>query len=628
MPRSDRPTQLTASVTLPRARAWALLAVALLLAACGSMPRGTAPASDDRAERLLQQGDAASAAAMFERLAEQNPPPDGPAYAQRAVRAWIAANRPADAQRVYAAITAPTTEPQATQYRVLGIDVLVARGDPAEAWRRASQLQLPPGRAEQLVVYDVQRRTALAAGRPVEAVQAGIAAERLAATDAERASMRRDLLLQLRQAADRGVRLDPAATRDALVRGWIELGQIASNAGRVPLAAAGDVERWRTRYPGHPASTIALSDVLGSAGSTQLSVVADTQIGVLLPLTGPAAPQAMLVRDGLQAAFNSLPESQRPALKVYDTAAQGVASAMTAAQSEGAGFIVGPLTRSEVAEAAEQNVRGMPMLLLNYLPNDRAGGSQVWQFALSPEDEARQVARRALAADQKRAIVIAPTGDWGNRVVAAFRDELTRGGGNVIMQSSYDLSRPETISSAVSGALRIDESRARHKRIEEIVGARLNFEARRRGDVQMIFAAGYDPLAVRQIRPQLRFFYAGAVPTYMTSEGFEPSPAANRDIDGVIFPDSPWVLQTSGPVAEVREQTRASWTDKSKSLSRLFAFGYDAGQLVLALRNPQSRWPLPGITGKLAPDGDRRFTRELDWAEIRSGQPQLAPPRL
>jgi outer membrane PBP1 activator LpoA protein len=141
----------------------------------------------------------------------------------------------------------------------------------------------------------------------------------------------------------------------------------------------------------------------------------------------------------------------------------------------------------------------------------------------------------------------------------------------------------------------------------------------------MIFAAG-QPVAIRQIRPQLRFFYAGAVPTYMTSAGYDPDPAANRDIDGVIFPDTPWMLQQSGPVAEQRELTRSAWADRTLGGSRLFAFGFDAGQLVLSLRNPQARWPIQGVTGRLAPDTDRRITRELDWAEIRAGQAQSLPP--
>jgi uncharacterized protein len=311
-------------------------------------------------------------------------------------------------------------------------------------------------------------------------------------------------------------------------------------------------------------------------------------------------------------------DGQRPVVKMYDTAAMSVEAALATAQAEGAGFIVGPLTKEEIVVAADHAPRGIPLLLLNYLPYDRASAPQVYQFSLSPEDEARQIARRALAYDQRRAIVFAPPNDWGSRVVAAFRDEYTRGGGTVVTQGAYDAARSDFTSIAL--ALGIEESRARHKRMEEIVGSKLNFEVRRRGDVQMFFAAG-DALALRQIRPHLRLYFASNVPTYMTSLGFEPDPVANRDIDGVIFPDMPWVLQAAGPVAEQREQTRSAWA--ANGGSRLFAFGFDAGQLVLALRNPQARWPMQGVTGRLSPDKDRHIARELDWAEVRGGLPQI-----
>lgn len=625
-----QPSQITTQPESRRLRVVAALVLAtlvLLLGACGNLPPSAGPASVDRAERLLQQGEAAAAAEMFERLASNNPPPDSTEFSLRAVRAWISANRADDAQRVYSAIATPAAGPLATDYQLLGVEVLLARGQTAEAWRLASQLPRPADQPGQLRTYSLQRRVALAAGRPVEGVQAGIAAERVAANDAERAAARRDLLVQLRQAADRGVRLDPAASRDTLVRGWLELGQISANAARTPLSAAGDIQRWRTRYPGHPGSTIPLPDILGPGGVEQISSAAGTRLAVLLPLTGATAAQAGAVRDGLMAALNQLPETQRPVVDVIDTGTLSVENAIAQAQLQGASFIVGPLTRNEVAIAAQSNVRGTPMLLLNFLPNEQAGGPQVWQFALSPEDEARQVARRALAFGQRNAIVFAPTGDWGNRVVAAFRDEITRGGGSVIHQASYDPSRNE-FSGAVTSALKIDESRARHRRIEEITGTRLNFEPRRRSDVQMILAAGYDPLAVRQIRPMLRFFFAGAVPTYMNSENYEGDTSANRDLEGVIFPDMPWMLETSGPVAEIRNQTQPLWSPRGTRLSRLFAFGYDAGQLVLALGNRQARWPLHGVTGTLRPDGERRIVRQLEhWGQFRGGQVQAVPPR-
>ncbi|MEP7314336.1 MAG: penicillin-binding protein activator [Pseudomonadota bacterium] len=631
MPRSLTSTQpphpqRTRQVALLLPLCGLLLAV---LAACSSLGGGAAPASVDRAERLVRQGNHVAAAEMYAQLAAANPPPEGVTFAFAAAREWLAARRPEDAQRVLAALGTPALPAQAFELSLLSIEVQVARGQGAEAWRRVSTMPEPRAPRDAAALLTLRQRVALATNRPVEAVQAAVAQERIAATDTERNTLRRELLSQLRQAVDRGMKIDPQASREPLVRGWLELGMISANAGRSPLNAVGEIERWRGRYPGHPGSTIAPAEILGQAGTVTLGA-AGTQVALLLPLTGGQAAAATLVRDGFVAAMNQLPEGQRPLVKVYDTGAMSVSSAMATAQGEGAGFFVGPLTRAEITEAINQNVQRTPMLLLNFLPFDQPAPPFVYQFALSPEDEARQIARRALAQGQRRAIVLAPTGEWGTRVVAAFREELTRGGGAVISQQSYDPTRSE-FTAPIRAALLVDGSIARHRRIQEIVGGNLEFQMRRRGDVQFIFAASQQALALRQIRPQLRYFYAGDVPTYMTSDSFDPDASANRDIDGMLFPDMPWMLQDSGPVAEIRSATQTAWADRGTRLPRLFAFGYDAGQLMLNLGGAQTagqqrNWPIAGLTGRLAPNDQRRINRDLDWAQIRDGQPQVVAP--
>ena len=625
------PTQPALPQRPPQILLLPILALLLLvvLTACSSVGGGASPASVDRAERLSRQGNHAAAAEMYKRLADANAPPESVNLAFSATREWLAAGRAEDAQRVLTAIGTPALPAQVFELSLLSIDVQLARGQGAEAWRRVSAMTEPRAPRDAAALLALRQRVALATNRPVEAVQAAVAQERIAATDAERAATRRELLSQLRQAVDRGMKIDPQASREPLVRGWLELGVISANAGRSPLSATGEIERWRGRYPGHPGSTIALGEILGPSGTATLGA-AGTQVALLLPITGSFASEAALVRDGFLAAIAQLPEGQRPVVKVYDTGAMSVSAAMATAQAEGTAFFVGPLTKDEITEAINQNLQRTPMLLLNFLPFEQPAPPFVYQFALSPEDEARQIARRALAQGQRRAIVLAPTGDWGTRVVAAFREELTRGGGSVIDQQSYDPTRSE-FTAPIRAALLIDSSIARHKRIEEIVGGKLNFEPRRRADVQLIFAAGRQAVALRQIRPQLRFFYAGDVPTYMTSDSFDPDTSANRDIDGMVFPDMPWMLQDSGPVAEIRTATQPAWVDRGTRQSRLFAFGYDAGQLMLNLRATQTagqsrNWPIAGLTGRLSPNDQRRINRDLDWAQIRNGQPQLVVP--
>jgi outer membrane PBP1 activator LpoA protein len=278
-----------------------------------------------------------------------------------------------------------------------------------------------------------------------------------------------------------------------------------------------------------------------------------------------------------------------------------------------------------VQTAIEQRVGGTPILLLNNVTGDMSAGPGVYQYALAPEDEARQVARQAIASGQKRALLFAPTGDWGTRVGNAFTDELTRAGGQVLAHASYDPARNE-LTAVITQALLVNDSRARFRRVQQVVGTELQFEPRRRADVDLIFAAG-QTLSLRQIRPQLKFFSAGDIPTYMTSiDGLDADANANRDLEGMRYPELPWVLESSGPVADTRLRTQPKWEASGQRLSRLFAFGYDAAVLSVQLRARQPALPLQGLTGKLNLSSGGRIERELDWAQISGGVPKLLSP--
>jgi outer membrane PBP1 activator LpoA protein len=125
----------------------------------------------------------------------------------------------------------------------------------------------------------------------------------------------------------------------------------------------------------------------------------------------------------------------------------------------------------------------------------------------------------------------------------------------------------------------------------------------------------------------LKFHFAGGVPTYATSDAFEPDPIANQDMDGMIFPDMPWML--GGSLADaVRTSMREAWPTGGPRRNRLFAFGFDSYRLLTALRRQPAGAPVTveGLTGQLSIDADRKVHRELYWAQIKQGQPQLLPP--
>ncbi len=110
-------------------------------------------------------------------------------------------------------------------------------------------------------------------------------------------------------------------------------------------------------------------------------------IALLLPISSnqsQAALAAGLIRDGFMTAVARLPAATRPVVRVYDTAAMTVGAALQSARAEGAGFVVGPLTRPEVQSAVEQRSGNLPMLLLNNLAGSGYVGTNLYQYALAP----------------------------------------------------------------------------------------------------------------------------------------------------------------------------------------------------------------------------------------------------
>ena len=388
--------------------------------------------------------------------------------------------------------------------------------------------------------------------------------------------------------------------------------------------------------PAVPPSRTARAPVLPHRGGLRRApqyapssrTLAGTRIALLLPESGPLAGAAQSVRDGFLSAYYQLPADQRPRVRVYDTAgAVPIDGVIAAAERDGADFIVGPLLRSSVAAAARARAPRPPMLALNFLPRGEVAPPQFFQFALSPTAEARLVAQRVLADGHRLGIAIVPDNLWGTRVLGAFDRRLKVGGGGLLATTRIDLSASD-YTGPIERALLIGQSRARLQRLEALLGMPLAFVPRRRADIQFIFAPA--PASTeRMLEPQLRFYYANGVPTYSTSDAFVPDPTGNQDLDGLRFLDMPWML--GDPLADaVRAVTNRAWPAGGPDRGRLFAFGFDAYNLAVALfvqRVAPDSLRLAGLTGELRIDAQGRVHRSLTWARFQDGQIKILPSR-
>jgi outer membrane PBP1 activator LpoA protein len=391
------------------------------------------------------------------------------------------------------------------------------------------------------------------------------------------------------------------------VAGWLELGRILADAKSGALGTQRRLQAWRERYPAHPASE---SLWKGAAGKPATPGGRLQQVALLLPLSGRAAAAGGAVRDGFLGAYYDDDASGRPRIRVYDVAERDAPSAYLQALADGADFVVGPLTREEVAALATLADGRAATLALNFLPDNVQVPDRFYQYALSPEDEARLAARRIAADGRASGVVLAPQSDWGRRVAAAFVEEFTAGGGHVVDQAYY-LPSTADFNETIRRLLRTTGQRGSSPR----------------PDAQFIFVAA-QPVHGRMIRTQLRFNYASNLPMYSTSDVFDPAGPGNVDLDGVIFPDMPWVLDPFGSAAPARESADRAFPNRGGQMSRLYAFGYDAYRLMQELPRMRSGslGPLPGVTGRLAVDAQGRVRRELDWAQIVGGRLSPWPP--
>jgi outer membrane PBP1 activator LpoA protein len=299
----------------------------------------------------------------------------------------------------------------------------------------------------------------------------------------------------------------------------------------------------------------------------------------------------------------------------------GATTAYRKAIAEGAQFIVGPLTKEDVTAVATSGDASVLTLALNQLADNTTAPALLFQFALDPEEEARQVAQRVSNDGRMRGLVLLPNNDWGQRVFRAFDAEMKTLGGTIAGMRFYDPAARD-YSEPIRQLLLIDESRARANTLNTTLGMRLEFEPRRRGDAQFVFV-GAQPVQGRSLRPTLRFHLSQDLPMYSTSEIFEPDSAANADLDGVLFPHMPWVISPDAASTQLRTSIAKYWPVRARTQGRLYAFGFDAYRIIPLLKAGRfgSAHAIPGMTGLLSIDDKGRVHRQLDWARVSDGKP-------
>ena len=348
-------------------------------------------------------------------------------------------------------------------------------------------------------------------GNHLEAAREAVQLEFLGLESTRAAANRRFIwssLTQLTPSALESARIPPPDT----LGGWVELAAITAAFVADYASFKEGVSSWQARFPGHPANAELIGELLEESRAVSTPPV---QVALMLPLTGSFADAARAVRDGFVASwFADASSAVRPRIVVHDSGQADVHALFDAAVEGGAEFVVGPLRKSSVSALAENDTLAVPTLALNLATGGQRDAQamapdNLYQFALSPEDEARQVAERAWFDGHARVGVLSPQGAWGSRVAQAFTHTWEQLGGVVVEAQVYptesdDDAQPPNMSQPVETLLNLDESEQRRGALRQVLGRKVHFEPRRRQDVDFIFMAGF-PREARQLRPQLKF---------------------------------------------------------------------------------------------------------------------------
>lgn len=648
---------------LPRKLAPLTLVLALLalLAGCGGTPISLGPRAPDpseEAELLLSQDRYLEAAESYMRLAFSSRPPERQHYQLRAAEALLDGGEIGRAATVLASAELSKLPADARLHKTILLAQLgVLRGE-------TRVFELLPDEGPRPTTDRLAQRyhQVRAAGFEQIGDFVGVAKERIArdyylpVDEAEK--NRRAIWAALSRAA-------PGALRDAqpqspnTLRGWLELALIARQFITDPITFEQALGEWFSRYPGHPANASIVTEL---KNASLIDATPPAHIALLLPFDGAFAKAATAVRDGFLAAwFNDAANPERSNVSIWNTADQDIWAVYRKAMEAGADFVVGPLDKDSVRIVASSDQLPVSTLALNYAEvakppprNDsQAQGADIdvadtqapvevasvttlgdttedpsaallYQFALSPEAEARRVAQRAWFDGYASAALVTPEGSWGQRVGAAFTTAWEELGGLIAEHRTYQ-NNAKDMSEPVAALLDVDESEQRWQALKQYLGLDIKHEPRRRRDIGFVFMAAF-PKQARQLRPQLKFHHAADLPVYATSNVYAgvPNATADADIDGVLFGDMPWVLFEGGAHGVLRPKMGALWGKTFARYARLYAFGVDAYAIVpqLGRLRAQPYIEYGGETGWLSVAENNRLQRRLTWAQFTDGVPQ------
>ncbi|WP_198678655.1 penicillin-binding protein activator [Idiomarina seosinensis] len=399
------------------------------------------------------------------------------------------------------------------------------------------------------------------------------------------------------------------------IAGWWRVAKSFHQYQQQPKQLAQQFQQWLSSYPDHHARQI-VEQWLAADWQAPENIIA------LLPLSGRYALQGTAVRDGLIAAA----AESTFTIRFIDTNRYNVEQQREQALQANATHIIGPLLKQQVQAWLQQPLIGPYHLFLNEADTPESGiiNQRYLQFALAPEDEARQAAARISEKTERAPLLFSVANASGQRLVNSFQQRWQQQDNPPAEVGWYN--QQSEMQGIVEERLGISGSKERIRQVKIAAGKIIIDEQERsRADIDAVYLPGnleqvrllkpFIDVNLSPFAPPLTVFGSSAVHERSNMSG-------DADLSGVEFSESPAILGQHNKSNYVMD-----WLQKRSNArlsdARLFNMGYDSVYLLqqAALLNfvPGINWS--GFNGQLSVSFNR-VQRELDWAIFKDNKVQ------
>ncbi|WP_448568155.1 penicillin-binding protein activator [Thalassotalea ganghwensis] len=397
-----------------------------------------------------------------------------------------------------------------------------------------------------------------------------------------------------------------------LYDGWQRLLSYSHQFGHDNATLIRYIALWQQDFPTHPANHIA-EQLKANAESTLTPVLKN--IAVILPLSGKQELAGRVAQEGLLAAYSN---DETLTLHFIDSNQWQLDTLATQFDELAIDYVIGPLLKENVEAYIGLENLSTPTLLLNTV-NGVSLGSQHVAFSMRPEDEAIQAASTLSAKQFKHPLVISHNDNASKRIAEQFSATWQK-----LNEQAPELiyfERGNNMEKILKESLEVEASQARINDLDIRVKQVLKTETRNRRDIDMIYLIGSAD-ETRLLKPYIEVNispFAKLIPVYASSRShsgqFDESDS--RDLAGLTFTEMPWLLpsqQQNKPLAKLSQQL---WPQRSDSLQRIFAMGYDSLGLINKVEAMKSAPYIRhyGQTGVLQLNEQRLLVRSLLWGQ-------------